>query len=269
MAALLWARERRDSGAADRRWSRVLWIGLVADLLAVELHRPARRPRGARRAALEPALDPRRGRRRRGRRGRSSSLLAGGSLEDRPLDRHQHRHQRPRQPRLRRHPTSSPSARSTATARAPSRRAYREHVETGKAPVSVSHTEPITVAAEQGLVGLAAYAALLVDGAVDDGRRRPVRLRPAGPDRDRPPAAASRPRRAPSSRPSSRCWSTRWPTPGSSRTRSPGCCWRSARRWRPPARGPRRPRRLAACRDTCAAWRRPAPPTRRRASSRS
>jgi O-antigen ligase len=41
-------------------------------------------------------------------------------------------------------------------------RAYREHAATRKAPVSVSHTEPITVAAEQGLIGLAAYAALLV-----------------------------------------------------------------------------------------------------------
>jgi putative inorganic carbon (hco3(-)) transporter len=41
-------------------------------------------------------------------------------------------------------------------------KAYREHVETHKAPVSVSHTEPITIAAEQGLLGLAAYAALLL-----------------------------------------------------------------------------------------------------------
>jgi O-antigen ligase len=41
-------------------------------------------------------------------------------------------------------------------------KAYREHVKTRKVPVSVSHTEPITVASEQGLVGLAAYAALLV-----------------------------------------------------------------------------------------------------------
>jgi len=40
-------------------------------------------------------------------------------------------------------------------------RAYREHVDTGNNPVAVSHTEPITVAAEQGLIGLAAYAALL------------------------------------------------------------------------------------------------------------
>jgi O-antigen ligase len=41
-------------------------------------------------------------------------------------------------------------------------KAYREHVETHKAPVSVSHTEPITVAAEQGLLGLVAYGALIV-----------------------------------------------------------------------------------------------------------
>ncbi len=40
-------------------------------------------------------------------------------------------------------------------------RAYREHAATKKVPVSVSHTEPVTVAAEQGLIGLATYAALL------------------------------------------------------------------------------------------------------------
>jgi hypothetical protein len=41
-------------------------------------------------------------------------------------------------------------------------KAYRKHVRTRKAPVSVSHTEPITVAAEQGLLGLAAYFALVI-----------------------------------------------------------------------------------------------------------
>jgi putative inorganic carbon (HCO3(-)) transporter len=41
-------------------------------------------------------------------------------------------------------------------------KAYRVHVKTKKAPVSVSHTEPITVAAEQGAIGLVAYAALVV-----------------------------------------------------------------------------------------------------------
>lgn len=40
-------------------------------------------------------------------------------------------------------------------------KAYREHVETHKAPVSVSHTQPITIAAEQGLLGLAVYLALV------------------------------------------------------------------------------------------------------------
>jgi O-antigen ligase len=41
-------------------------------------------------------------------------------------------------------------------------RAYKEHIATKKAPVSVSHTEPVTVAAEQGLIGLATYAALII-----------------------------------------------------------------------------------------------------------
>ena len=41
-------------------------------------------------------------------------------------------------------------------------KAYREHVKSHKAPVSVSHTEPITIAAEQGLAGLALYLALVV-----------------------------------------------------------------------------------------------------------
>jgi len=41
-------------------------------------------------------------------------------------------------------------------------KAYRDHIATKKTPVSVSHTEPITVAAEQGVIGLIAYAALLV-----------------------------------------------------------------------------------------------------------
>jgi putative inorganic carbon (hco3(-)) transporter len=41
-------------------------------------------------------------------------------------------------------------------------RAYREHVDTGEVPVSISHTEPITIAAEQGLLGLLGYGALLV-----------------------------------------------------------------------------------------------------------
>lgn len=40
--------------------------------------------------------------------------------------------------------------------------AYRDHRENKDVPVSVSHTEPITIAAEQGLLGLLLYAALIV-----------------------------------------------------------------------------------------------------------
>jgi O-antigen ligase len=40
--------------------------------------------------------------------------------------------------------------------------AYKEHRENKDAPVTVSHTEPVTVAAEQGLIGLVAYLSLLV-----------------------------------------------------------------------------------------------------------
>jgi putative inorganic carbon (hco3(-)) transporter len=40
--------------------------------------------------------------------------------------------------------------------------AYREHRENKDAPVTVSHTEPVTVAAEQGLLGLLVYVALIV-----------------------------------------------------------------------------------------------------------
>ncbi|HEX8958829.1 MAG TPA: O-antigen ligase family protein [Solirubrobacterales bacterium] len=41
-------------------------------------------------------------------------------------------------------------------------KAFKEHSKKHRAPVSVSHTEPITVAAEQGVIGLIAYAALLI-----------------------------------------------------------------------------------------------------------
>ena len=40
--------------------------------------------------------------------------------------------------------------------------AYREHRQNKDLPVTVSHTEPVTVAAEQGLIGLVAYVALIV-----------------------------------------------------------------------------------------------------------
>ncbi|HVS99147.1 MAG TPA: O-antigen ligase family protein [Solirubrobacterales bacterium] len=40
--------------------------------------------------------------------------------------------------------------------------AYRDHHESDKAPVTISHTEPVTVAAEQGLIGLVVYVGLVV-----------------------------------------------------------------------------------------------------------
>ena len=40
--------------------------------------------------------------------------------------------------------------------------AYRDHRENKDVPVAISHTEPVTVAAEQGLLGLAIYVALIV-----------------------------------------------------------------------------------------------------------
>jgi O-antigen ligase len=39
--------------------------------------------------------------------------------------------------------------------------AYRDHRDNKDAPVTVSHTEPVTVAAEQGLIGLFVYLALI------------------------------------------------------------------------------------------------------------
>jgi O-antigen ligase len=40
--------------------------------------------------------------------------------------------------------------------------AYRDHHEGDKTPVTISHTEPVTVGAEQGLIGLAVYVGLVI-----------------------------------------------------------------------------------------------------------
>ena len=58
--------------------------------------------------------------------------------------------------------------------------AYRDHRENKDAPVTVSHTEPVTVAAEQGVVGLALYVALIVVALWTLGRGL-WRTRAAGP----------------------------------------------------------------------------------------
>jgi len=69
-------------------------------------------------------------------------------------------------------------------------KAYREHVKTRKAPVSVSHTEPVTVAAEQGALGLVAYVALVVTAlwAMASGI---LVSRATGPARQQPVARAA------------------------------------------------------------------------------
>jgi len=58
--------------------------------------------------------------------------------------------------------------------------AYTNHLPKEKAPVTVSHTEPITVAAEQGLLGLVAYVALIGVALWTMG----AGLWARGPDRD-------------------------------------------------------------------------------------
>ncbi len=70
-------------------------------------------------------------------------------------------------------------------------RAYREHAATKKVPVSVSHTEPITVAAEQGLIGLAAYAALLITALWTMSYGLFASRAPTGPARQRLVARAA------------------------------------------------------------------------------
>jgi O-antigen ligase len=60
-------------------------------------------------------------------------------------------------------------------------KAYINHLETEKkAPVTISHTEPVTVGAEQGLIGLVAYVALVVVALATMG----AGLWARGPDRD-------------------------------------------------------------------------------------
>ncbi len=83
--------------------------------------------------------------------------------------------------------------------------AYREHRENKDAPVSVSHTEPVTVAAEQGLLGLALYVALIVVALWTMGSGM-WRSRPAGPVVAASPTvlggrAASAPRGTPATTP--------------------------------------------------------------------
>lgn len=83
--------------------------------------------------------------------------------------------------------------------------AFREQVSGPNAPVTESHTEPVTVAAEQGLVGFVVYLALIVSGLFVLGAgmrstmpgfsgwksRKPNDGREADPDRGPPAARAA------------------------------------------------------------------------------
>jgi O-antigen ligase len=78
--------------------------------------------------------------------------------------------------------------------------AFQEHQTDGRAHVNESHTEPVTIAAEQGLIGLAAYFALL--GAAFATLLRGMRRAMPGP-RDPPSVtglAAERPDAEPAAR---------------------------------------------------------------------
>jgi len=124
-------------------------------------------------------------------------------------------------------------------------KAYREHVRTKKAPVSVSHTEPITVAAEQGLLGLVGYVALVLTAlwTMAAGLRRRLSVARAAVLATFVALLVH--------------------------TMAYAGFYEDPIAWVLLAMGSTLAARVTACRDTSAASRRPAPPTRRPASSRS
>ena len=112
--------------------------------------------------------------------------------------------------------TSPPSARWGATARPRSPRRSPSRRTSSRGQTTVSHNEPVTVAAEQGAVGLLAYLGAHRGRALDAARRHALdrpragragrrHRRPGRGRRGRPALARDRPGR----RPSRRCWSTR------------------------------------------------------------
>ena len=225
-----------------------------ADLQPVELHRPAAGL--AMLAALRwswrwtLAVVAGRDRRRRGRRPLHRR-------QDGHLEPHQRRHLGPRPPDLRRRRTLlRPAALGLRLGLLPE--GLREPPAEGKG-------------AGDGLPHRADHGRRRAGADRARRLRRPDRRRAVDDGggavgaRAGPPGSRSSTSPAPRcSPPSSRCWSTRWPTPGSSRTRSPGSCMavgaslaavpRTApRRGGATRRRPRSPtpRRLPACRDTC------------------
>ncbi len=179
----------RGAGADVLRRAVVLaWLLARArhELLAVEHRGAAARAGGARGIALGRARHAlRRGRPAGDRRRRPRGRAAQPALRAEGLGRvDEQRHQRAHEPDLRRSSNCSPNGRSRATARARSKRSTSAtRRPSAENATSASHTIPVTVAAEQGIVGLALYAALLVIVAllVLLPRRRAL----AAADRDR------------------------------------------------------------------------------------
>jgi O-antigen ligase len=69
--------------------------------------------------------------------------------------------------------------------------AYRDHRDNKDAPVTVSHTEPVTVAAEQGLLGLLVYLSLVIVALGTLGRGLFTPLPVGGDDREGSPGRGS------------------------------------------------------------------------------
>ena len=234
--------EPRPAQRADRRGRAGRAVGGAgAVAVAVELRGAARRPGGARRAALEGAAGA-----------RAIAVLAALAVGVVLLSPARWRST----PAPRRRWTRPPAGASTSSAArcrwratgpsgasAPGAFAERYRAREGvrsERVAAVSHTIPLTVAAEQGLIGLLAYLALMAASLrlVFSG----VRPACAPPTRG---SRRSRPRRSP--RRSARSCCTPSCTRRSSRTPSRGRCWRSrgALRGAPPeapgAPGPRSP----------------------------
>ena len=153
--------------------------------------------------------------------------------------------------------------------------AYRDHRANKDVPVTVSHTEPVTVAAEQGLLGLLLYVALIVVAlwTMAVGGSCGPRVAPDGSSRGPGPRRRRTRRLAPRAAVLAAFVALLVHTMAYAGFFEDPITWvllavgASLAQRSPAVRDPGVG--SAACRDTCAAWRRPAPPTRRRASSRS
>ena len=212
--ALLWARERRTLALLTALIA-VALVRAAVHLLAVELRRAAGRPGRARGAEVELALDPPLSapcgcwRVRR-------ALAGGVSKLTSPA---QHRHRRQGQPRLRRPPPLRPSPRlrlrlGRLPQGLPGTHRHRQGSRSPSPTRNQSLSPPSRASSASPLRGAARIALWTMASGMVPAQARA--------DRSCRRAAVLAAFVALSS--------TRWPTPASSRTRSPGCCWRLASR---------------------------------------